>query len=57
LFKSQIILALMMITSILAVIFHFTCPHFGCYIISMIYGFEMSPLWSWYLVLSYENGF
>jgi len=43
--------------SAIGVLFHFTFPHFGCYLVSILLGFAMAPLYSWYLVISHQYGF
>jgi fucose permease len=51
--RTQFSLLLLLIISVLAVLLHFTYPHFGCYFVSILYGFAMSPLYSWYLAISH----
>jgi hypothetical protein len=34
-----------------------TFPHFGCYLVSILYGIVMAPLFSLYFVISNDYGF
>jgi len=46
-----------LIVSMIGLCFHYTFPHFGCYLSSVLFGIVMAPLFSLYFVISGDFGF